>query len=76
MKVKFLIIFFLISSSIFGQDREVYLNSNLNIESSSLNSGLVNEFFNGKIAIARIYNKILTEREMLQNYNALKGRFT
>ena len=34
------------------------------------------EFFNGKIAIARIYNKILTEREMLQNYNALKGRFT
>ena len=49
MKIKFLIIFFLISSSIFAQDREVYLNSNLNIESSSLNSGLVNEFFNGNI---------------------------
>jgi hypothetical protein len=31
--------------------------------------------FNGKIAIAQIYNKALTASEVLQNYNATKGRF-
>ena len=30
---------------------------------------------NGKIAISRIYNRALTPQEILQNYNAQKGRF-
>ena len=31
--------------------------------------------FNGEIPIAKIYNKALTSAEVLQNYNATKGRF-
>jgi hypothetical protein len=29
----------------------------------------------GKYAIARIYNRALTEKEVLQNFNANRGRF-
>jgi len=32
-------------------------------------------FFNGKIAVAQIYNRALSSSEILQNYNALKSRF-
>lgn len=32
-------------------------------------------FLNGRIAIARIYNKSLSATEVLQNYNSTKGRF-
>ena len=32
-------------------------------------------FFDGKISIVKIYNRILTTSEVFQNYNALKGRF-
>ena len=32
-------------------------------------------YYNGKIAIVNVYNRNLTETEILQNYNALKGRF-
>jgi len=31
--------------------------------------------FSGKIAVASVYNRCLTPTEILQNYNALKGRF-
>ena len=31
--------------------------------------------FDGDIAIAMIYNRVITSTEVLQNYNALKGRF-
>ena len=31
--------------------------------------------FSGRIACAMLYNKSLTEAEVKQNYNALKGRF-
>lgn len=34
-----------------------------------------NSFMNGKISILRIYRKGLTSNEVLQNYNAVKGRF-
>ena len=34
-----------------------------------------NEFFNGRIAKATIYNRALTAAEVAQNYNALKGRY-
>lgn len=33
------------------------------------------ERFNGNIAITRLYNRILSQEEILQNYNATKGRF-
>lgn len=33
------------------------------------------EYFNGRIPIAQIYNRILTASEVLQNYNAHKSRF-
>jgi hypothetical protein len=33
------------------------------------------EHFNGKIAIAKVYNRALTAQEVLQNYNATKSRF-
>tara|TARA_Y100000746_G_C15467659_1_gene434830 strand:- start:1733 stop:2965 length:1233 start_codon:yes stop_codon:yes gene_type:complete len=49
MKRKIFILIFLISTCVFAQDREVYLNSNLNIESNSLNTGLINEIFSGYI---------------------------
>jgi len=31
--------------------------------------------FNGKISIVQVYNRALSSTEVLQNYNALKGRF-
>jgi hypothetical protein len=33
------------------------------------------EYLNGKIATARIYNKILSDTEVVQNFNATKDRF-
>ena len=36
--------------------------------------GNINDF-NGNIAITQIYNRSLTSQEVLQNYNATKGRF-
>jgi hypothetical protein len=33
------------------------------------------DFFNGNISIVHIYNKSLSASEVLQNYNATKGRF-
>jgi hypothetical protein len=38
-------------------------------------SGYASEYFNGRIAICQLYNKALTATEILQNYNAQKGRF-
>jgi hypothetical protein len=32
-------------------------------------------YFTGNIAISRVYNRALTSTEILQNYNAQKGRF-
>jgi hypothetical protein len=34
-----------------------------------------NEFFNGRIAITRLYNRALSASEIRQNYHASKGRF-
>jgi hypothetical protein len=31
--------------------------------------------FNGKIAFAKVYNRALSDQEIQQNYNALKGRY-
>ena len=38
-------------------------------------TGDKNYFYNGNLAICRVYNKELTTAEVLQNYNATKGRF-
>ena len=38
-------------------------------------SGGRDYYYNGDIAIVRVYNKVLTPAEVLNNYNALKGRF-
>ena len=32
-------------------------------------------FFDGKISICRIYNKVLTATEVIHNFDAMKGRF-
>ena len=37
--------------------------------------GRSNRWFNGSIGLAQIYNRALTASEVLQNYNATKGRF-
>jgi hypothetical protein len=34
-----------------------------------------NQFYPGHIASCKIYNRVLTAQEILQNYNATKGRF-
>jgi hypothetical protein len=41
--------------------------------SSSLGSGYGN--LNGSVAIAKMYNKVLTSKQIMDNYKALKGRF-
>ena len=38
-------------------------------------STTADEFWKGKIAVAQIYNRALSASEVLQNYNATKGRF-
>jgi hypothetical protein len=66
----------------------VYINGS-NIYSTSAGSGAIssngnsvrigfddnNWWWNGRIAQVSIYNRALTAAEILQNYNALKGRF-
>jgi hypothetical protein len=32
-------------------------------------------FLSGSVAVARIYNRVLSQAEITQNYDALKGRF-
>jgi hypothetical protein len=49
----------------------VTTNSNVNIGGEPTQSF----FFNGRIAVSQIYNRALTPQEILQNYNATKGRF-
>ena len=70
--------------------RKIYINGSLDITKTSsfgtTSSGSetfrlgqasgVNEYFGGRISNASIYNnKALTASEVLQNYNALKGRY-
>jgi hypothetical protein len=48
-------------------------------ESSSINStlsiGKGGNYYDGKVALTQIYNRALSADEVLQNYNAQKGRF-
>ena len=46
--------------------------SNLYIGSDS---GTVNRYYNGRIAMVQMYNRALTSTEILQNFNATRGRY-
>lgn len=52
-----------------------------NLDSGSLNAIIgwgatsVDYFFNGKIYLYQVYNTALSANDVLQNYNALKGRY-
>ena len=37
--------------------------------------GGIGNFFDGNISNVKIYNKVLTDSEIQQNYNVTKGRF-
>ncbi len=73
-----------------GQYGKIYVDAELvktrdfgsvlscNTNSSSLRiagDGTTNRPLNGEMPISKIYNKALTASEVLQNYNATKGRF-
>lgn len=47
--------------------------NNINLGRSGDSAGFA--YFNGKIPIARMYNRALSASEVLQNYNTTKGRF-
>ena len=46
--------------------------SNLYIGSDS---GSANRYYNGRISMVQLYNRALSATEVLQNYNATKGRY-
>jgi hypothetical protein len=52
-------------------------NIDLNAEVMAIGNDINNtsRTFYGEVAIARIYNRALTQPEVLQNYNAVKSRF-
>jgi hypothetical protein len=56
-----------------------YIGSNvLDIgKSTNTNSaqGWSTDFFNGVIPVAKVYNRVLSAAEILQNFNALRGRY-
>ena len=45
------------------------------VSDNTSNAAYKDRFFDGKISICRIYNKVLTTTEVQQNYHAFKGRF-
>jgi len=42
---------------------------------NSYNSGSPTQFLNGSISLTRVYNRALSAKEILQNYEATKGRY-
>ena len=56
---------------------ETYDNGNklIGCIADSNNINFQNRFFDGKISICRIYNKVLTATEVKQNFDTMKGRF-
>lgn len=39
------------------------------------NDGIGSRFFSGYISFCSVYNRVLSQTEIIQNYNALKGRY-
>lgn len=52
-----------------------HASTTLNNIQMGRDSGFGNRFFAGNIAVAQIYNRALSRAEIIQNYNATKGRF-
>ena len=65
-----------------GSTLKIYINGSLD-NSKSLSQAIpsgtddfkINHNFNGQMGPTMIYNHTLSAQEVLQNYNALKGRF-
>ncbi len=53
----------------------IVLNSSTPLLISNNASNFTTYFFNGNISQVQIYNRVLTAQEILQNYNATKGRY-
>jgi hypothetical protein len=51
------------------------LNTTNNLYIGSYNGGEYSQYFNGRIGITRLYNTALTSANVLQNYNADKGKY-
>ena len=51
------------------------LNTPSNLYIGSYNGGEYSQYFNGRIGITRLYNTALTSANVLQNYNADKGKY-
>ena len=73
-----------------GTNVYIYVNGTLDVSAASTGalrstpsdsvlvgffSGSATHYLTGKIPFARLYNKALSSTEILQNYNALKGRY-
>ena len=67
-----------------GATRKVYINGqqvSTSNESPATVTGNIRigkaggNYWNGSFGPIKLYDKILTDSEILQNYNALKGRF-
>lgn len=50
-------------------------NTTLSSSKITLGTSVFNDIYNGIIAQVQIYNRALTAQEILQNYNATKGRY-
>ncbi len=51
------------------------LNSSTNLFLGSYNGGEYAQYFNGQIGVVRLYNKPLTDSEVLNNFNTTKGTY-
>jgi hypothetical protein len=80
---------FMVTAQFDGTNRRIWANTtnvasdtpvNHNVTSTTIQVGVTHipssEYFQGDIAMAFIYNRALTSTEILQNFNALKRRFS
>lgn len=80
---------FMVTAQFDGTNRRVWANttnvasdtpSSHNVTSTTIQVGVTyipsSEYFQGDIAMAMIYNRALTSTEILQNFNALRRRFS
>ena len=51
------------------------LNSSTNLFLGSYNGGEYAQYFNGQVGVVRMYNKALTDSEVLINFNTTKGTY-
>ena len=65
-----------------GELDQTFSISNLDVDSTDnemqigyADGRLDNVYFQGKIAVARLYNTFLTDEQVLQNFNAERGRY-